>query len=136
MSATEKYVWNKQKCANTSDFWTGYQESTADSTSGKYLYTSVPYNIDYLWSDKSISFLSVYNPSIVFKPGARIVVDNTSNAVINIVGYADCWKAPDNTGWNLLDCGSRYTKAMYITEEAMSSGKNKGMVVWDYNMDG
>lgn len=136
MSATEKYVWNKQKCANTADFWTGYQESAHSTSGGKYRYTSIPYNIDYFWSDKSISFLSRNDPGIVFKPGARIHVYNSSNAVVNIVAYADCWKAPDNTGWNLFDCGSRFSKAMYITEEAMSSGKNKGMVVWDYNIDG
>lgn len=127
MSNSAKYNWEKTKCANTADFFTGYEYTSTDTAVSDY--TQVPYNVDNFYS-------TITNPGGILrlKPGVRIQGHSTAG-VRNITWSKDPWTW--NNGGALMSTSVGHDKAMYLTENSINwdTSLNKGLIIWNYEFN-
>lgn len=121
MSNSAKYNWEKTKCANTADFFTGYEYTSTDTAVSSY--TQVPYNVDSFYTTRNQTV------SLKLKPGARIQQHNPATVgtgSIRILGVYP-FTTKEST---LIGCGGGYDVAKYLTGNMELP--TDGFLIWSY----
>lgn len=127
MSNASKYTWERKKCCNSADWWSGFEANFNTQPSS---YTEIPYNCEYFYvNNRTVSAIN----SPKGQPGIRIEMTNLDGSSA-IDFYMKNY--PFNSGTSatcVMDCGSKYHKCMYVLPGSDGAVRlNEGFKVWDH----